>query len=76
MHWGDGNGKGFPYDAGHMNVCKHLNINGYQHPSIGYDGTERNTQVYAGGEEQTIMTRWNFGCVLFENILDRIKDAK
>jgi hypothetical protein len=62
--WGDGDGTGFPYDAGHMNYCKHPQISGNQHPSYGACG-ELKTLVYVEGtEKQSIMTRWNFGCVL------------
>lgn len=70
-HWGDGDGTGYPYDAGHMNYCKHMGINGHQHPSNGSCG-EPKTMIYAGGEKQNIMTRIDFGCVLFGPIYIRV----
>lgn len=64
-HWGDGDGTGFSYDAGAMNYCKHPSINGIQHPSYGACGDTK-TMLYTGGlPSQSIMTRRNFGCVLF-----------
>lgn len=63
--WGNGDGTGFPYDAGHVNICRHPQIDGDQHPSYGSCG-EPVTMVYSGEiKAQTIQTRWNFGCVLF-----------
>lgn len=71
--WGEGDGTGVPYDAGHMNYCKHPQITGNQHPSYGFDGGP-DTKVYDGkGGEQHIMTRWNFGCVMFQPIYIKIK---
>ena len=65
--WGDGSGTGFPYDAGHVNYCKHPQIDGDQHPSFGACG-ELKSMVIADGHShpQHIMTRGAFGCVLFE----------
>lgn len=69
--WGeDGNGTGVPYDAGHMNYCMHNQINGEQHPSYGSCG-EPVTMIYMNAEApryQHVMTRRNFGCVLFKEI--------
>lgn len=65
--WGDGDGTGLPYDAGHVNICKNPQIDGDQHPSYGACG-EPVTMIYSGSiKKQTIQTRWNFGCVLFVN---------
>jgi len=67
-HWGDGDGTGYSYDAGHMNHCKNGQISGLQHPSYGVGG-ERKTMLYTGGQgHQEIMTRISFGCNLFEPI--------
>jgi hypothetical protein len=63
-HWGDGDGTGYPYDAGHMNYCHHPGVDNMQHPSYGACGDEP-TMIYAGGEKQEIMTRGKFGCILF-----------
>lgn len=75
--WGDGDGTGNPYDAGHMNYCNHRQISGIQHPAFGACGdlttmvyvTYRNTKTgnWANAEEQKLETRWNFGCILFES---------
>lgn len=74
-HWGDGDGTGHPYDAGHMNLCKNGQINGQQHPSYGIGG-ETKTMVYAAGlEKQSIMTRASFGCILFEPIYVKVTTA-
>ena len=62
-YWGDGDGTGIPYDAGHVNYCKQPQIDGEQHPSIRY-GREPASMVMTEHETQHIMTRWNFGCVL------------
>lgn len=71
-HWGDGDGTGFPYDAGHMNYCNNPQICGMQHPSHGACG-EPKTMVYDGHEgPQLIMTRITFGCVLFEPIYVKV----
>jgi hypothetical protein len=69
-YWGDGDGTGQPYDAGHVNYCKNPLVSGPQHPShcdaryasqiIAHDGEHRMLQ------DQHIMTRGRFGCVLFE----------
>lgn len=64
-YWGDGTGTGHPYDAGHMNYCKHICIDGMQHPSYGACG-DATTMIYTGAEKQEVMTRGNFGCILFE----------
>jgi hypothetical protein len=69
--WGDGDGTGLPYDAGHMNYCKHPQIDGNQHPSYGAYG-EPDTKLYAGQEKQHIMTRHDFGCVLFKPAYQKI----
>lgn len=69
-YWGDGDGKGVPYDAGHMNFCTHNQINGDQHPSYGVCG-EPVTMIYTNAEAprfQQVMTRRNFGCILFKEI--------
>lgn len=62
--WGDGDGTGFPYDAGHVNICRHPQIDGDQHPSYGacYDLTSM--VMVDTIEPQRIQTRWNFGCIL------------
>lgn len=62
--WGDGDGKGFPYDAGHVNYCKHPLISGRQHPSSSsYDDKYISKLIVDGSDkEHQIMTRWNFGC--------------
>lgn len=67
-YWGDGNGKGFPYDAGHVNYCRHPQIFGDQHPSYGACGEPTSMVMSEGATVQLIMTRWNFGCILFEEI--------
>lgn len=72
VYWGDGNGTGIRYDAGHMNVCNHPGVHGMQHPSYGAYG-EQKTMLYAGGEQQIIQTRWDFGCVLYQDIFDKLK---
>lgn len=64
--WGDDAGTGIPYDAGYMNYCKHISIDGQQHPSYGACG-DAPTMVYIGGDShQNVMTRATFGCILFE----------
>lgn len=74
--WGNGDGTGIPYDAGHMNDCTNTHLSGQHHPSYGACG-DIETKVYAqvsmnadnryhGAAAQSLMTRWNFGCVLFE----------
>jgi hypothetical protein len=65
-HWGEGNGTGYPYDAGRVNYCKHLQIDGEQHPSFGACGDPTSMVITGEGRPQNILTRWNFGCVLFE----------
>ena len=72
-HWGDGDGTGYSYDAGHMNYCKHPGVDGFQHPSNGACG-EPKTMIYAGNadKKQEIMTRISFGCVLFEPIYIKV----
>lgn len=61
--WGSGDGTGIPYDAGHMNYCNHSQITGTQHPSF----DQPKTMVYVEEREsQSVMTRRDFGCVLFE----------
>lgn len=61
--WGDGTGTGHPYDAGPMNACNSSQVSGVQHPSFG--GTLK-TMVYTGGQDrQVVMTRYDYGCVLF-----------
>ena len=64
--WGSGDGTGMHYDAGPMNYCQNKQISGVQHPSFGACG-DPTTMIYTGGQEpQRIMTRYLFGCVLFE----------
>ncbi len=66
-YWGDGEGTGIPYDAGRMNSCNHPKIKGVHHPS--FEGTK----VYVGiQEEQHLMTREGFGCILFEPIYIKV----
>lgn len=73
--WGDGDGTGLPYDAGHMNYCMHQQVAGNQHPSYGACG-EPKTMIYTGGQgHQHVMTRGTFGCVLF-SIRTGIQSAK
>lgn len=68
----EGNGTGIPYDAGHMNYRNHKQVSGDQHPSYGACG-EPKTMVYTGTQDkhrasgQLVMTRRDFGCVLFEH---------
>jgi hypothetical protein len=66
-HWGKGDGTGMHYDAGAMNYCDHLQIAGVQHPSYGACG-EPTSMLYSGELIQNIMTRYTFGCVLFEEM--------
>lgn len=71
--WGDGDGTGIPYDAGHMNYCNNPQVSGNQHPSHGACG-EPKTMIYDGhAGEQAIMTRISFGCVLFEPFYRKLK---
>jgi hypothetical protein len=65
--WGDGDGTGNSYDAGHVNECKHKLISGWQHASsASYDTNEISKVIVdGGGVEHSIVTRYNFGCVLF-----------
>ena len=54
------------YDSGAMGYCKHSKISGQHHPSNGCGMVEQ-TLVYVDGQQnQNIMTRWNFGCNLWE----------
>lgn len=68
--WGDGDGTGFHYDAGNVNYCKSPQIVGPQHPSYGACGEPTSMLItdaaMSGQSDNRIMTRWNFGCVLFE----------
>ena len=69
--WGDGDGKGFPYDAGAVNYCQHKLITGMQHPSsAAYSDDAISKVMVDGGTDvaHTVMTRRNFGCVLHEKI--------
>jgi hypothetical protein len=65
--WGDGDGSGFPYDAGNVNYCKHTLISGKQRPSSASSDDRYISKVIVDGsdKEHKILTRWNFGCVLF-----------
>lgn len=65
-YWGDGDGKGSPYDAGHVNYCNHRQIAGNQHPSYGACGDPVSMVIADGVEKQYIQTRITFGCILFE----------
>lgn len=68
-HWGDGDGTGYSYDAGHVNYCKNAQINGLQHPSQGVGGELKSMVIVDGSDKpQLIMTRISFGCILFEPI--------
>jgi len=70
-YWGEGDGTGVPYDAGHVNYCQHPLITGKQHPSsASYRDHEISKVMVNGGDDKsyTIMTRRNFGCNLFEEI--------
>ena len=65
--WGDGTGTGHPYDAGHVNYCRHPQITGDQHPSYGVGGERKSMLIVdGGGVPHHIMTRINFGCELGE----------
>jgi len=64
--WGDGSGTGIPYDAGHVNYCKHPQIDGDQHPSYGACGEPTSMVIVENHYPQHLMTRGKFGCVLFE----------
>jgi hypothetical protein len=68
-HWGSSDGKGFHYDAGYMNYCNQPQMSGSQHPSYGACG-EPTSMVCTGEQEQQLMTRWNFGCVLGETVFN------
>jgi len=63
--WGEGNGTGHPYDAGHVNYCKEPRIDGWQHPSYGACGEPTSMVIAVQSEEQRVLTRGKFGCVLF-----------
>ena len=63
--WGEGNGTGMPYDAGHVNYCMNPQIAGNQHPSYGVLGELKSMLIAEGRSTQIIMTRGTFGCVLF-----------
>lgn len=75
-HWGDGDGTGLPYDAGHMNYCNQHQVAGVQHPSYGACGdpvtmvyvlyASRVTGLFNEAQGQKLMTRGTFGCILFE----------
>lgn len=65
-YWGEGDGKGNPYDAGHVNYCNHRQISGNQHPSYGACGDPVSMVIAYGIEIQYIQTRITFGCILFE----------
>jgi hypothetical protein len=65
-YWGDGDGTGIPYDAGHVNHCNHPKIHGEQHPSYGACGEPTSMVMVEGVTNQHILTRRNFGCILFE----------
>jgi hypothetical protein len=63
-YWGAGEGYGSHYDAGAVNYCNQPQISGNQHASYGACG-EPTSMVITTGEDQHVMTRWNFGCILF-----------
>lgn len=66
-HWGTGDGTGMPYDAGHVNYCKHPQVDGEQHPSFGACGEPTSMIIVDGNSRpQLILTRGKFGCILFE----------
>lgn len=65
-NWGDGNGTGIPYDAGHVNHCKNPQIHGNQHPSYGACGEPTSMVIVEGISPQWILTRGTFGCILFD----------
>ena len=68
-HWGDGDGTGWPYDAGHVNYCKHPQITGDQHASYGACGEPKSMIIVDGGaQSHAILTRITFGCNLAESI--------
>lgn len=74
-NWGDGSGTGIPYDAGHVNYCKHKQISGVQHPSYGACGDPVSMVMIEGTDKPNlIMTRGTFGCVLFD--ARKVKKAK
>lgn len=64
--WGNGDGKGIAYDAGHVNYCNNPQIGGDQHPSYGACGDPVSMVIAEGVEKQYIQTRLTFGCILFE----------
>lgn len=64
--WGEGNGTGHPYDAGHVNYCNHPEIAGHQHPSYGACGEPTSMVMIEGFDKpQVLLTRGRFGCILF-----------
>jgi hypothetical protein len=65
-YWGDGDGKGIHYDAGHVGYCNQPQIGGDQHPSYGACGDPISMLIAEGVEKQYIQTRLTFGCILFE----------
>lgn len=65
-HWGSGGGTGIPYDAGHVNYCNNPQIDGDQHPSHGAYGDLTSMVMVDGLQNQKILTRGKFGCILFE----------
>lgn len=73
--WGDGDGTGYHYDAGNVNYCKHKLIFGRQHPSSSSYNSDEISKVIVDGSdtEHHIMTRYNFGCVLFKDFKKKLE---
>lgn len=67
--WGDGDGTGIPYDAGHVNYCRNPQIDGWQHPSYGACDEPVSMVIADQSAPQKILTRGKFGCILFEQRL-------
>jgi hypothetical protein len=66
-YWGNGDGTGIPYDAGHVNDCNHPQISGIQHASYGACGDPVSMVIVDGsGISHRILTRRSFGCDLGE----------
>ena len=67
--WGDGNGTGNAYDAGHVNYCQNPQIKGEHHPSL---TTSKLILEGNASLNQIILTRHDFGCILFEPIYIKV----
>lgn len=65
--WGDGSGRGESYDAGHVNDCNHPLVSGNHHQSSSSYRDDEISKVIVptSDQPQLVVTRHNFGCVLF-----------